>query len=94
MAQTSWVGSVKLIGNFRHLHIGISRFLEMTGTNQSPSGAAPVTGRTEISMYFFIRKGCGLRYLGKSSNHFHMQHKLTGFYNQEAVFTERYGLNL
>lgn len=33
MALTHWVGSVKLIGSFQHLQIGVSRFLETMETN-------------------------------------------------------------
>jgi hypothetical protein len=33
MAQMHWIGGVQLIGKFRHLQIGESRFLETMETN-------------------------------------------------------------
>jgi len=77
MAQMHWVGRVQLIGNFRHLQTGVSRFLETSGTNH------PVTLRQMPEE----RKHQRVFYLWwmwteipqKRSNHLHMQHKLTGF---------------
>jgi hypothetical protein len=37
---------------------------------------------------------CVCRVLGTWNNHLAIQHKLTGFYNRDGVFTARYGLKL